>query len=97
LIEDHDFIVDFARYSEGILGERFLRKKYHFDDDTWNRLGESDELVSAIEAEKLKRIRSGATKRELAQKHVVRAPDVLAGILEDPNANPRHRFSQGAG
>ena len=38
----HDFIVDCARFAEGILTERAVKKKYRFDDDTWERLG-SDE------------------------------------------------------
>jgi hypothetical protein len=52
LLEDRSFLVDFARFSEGILDERFLRRKYKFDNATWVRLAEGDELVSAIELEK---------------------------------------------
>ena len=91
LIENHDFIADFARYAEGILDEKFLRRKYRFDDATWERLGENDALIEAIEAEKVRRIRSGATKRELAQKHIVRGPDILNTIMSDAGASPRHR------
>ena len=93
LLDDHDFVVDFCRFSEGLLDEKFLRKKYRcFNDDDWARLGESDELVSAIEAEKLRRIRDGSTKRELAQKHIVRGPDVLNSIMMDSGASPKHRI-----
>jgi hypothetical protein len=91
LLDDHDFVVDFCRFSEGILDEKFLRKKYRFDNDTWERLGESDELVSAIETEKVRRIRDGSAKREKSQLHVVHGPDVLNGIMLDANASPRHR------
>ena len=33
LIDDDEFILDFARLSEGIYDEKFLRTKYHFVDD----------------------------------------------------------------
>jgi hypothetical protein len=91
LIENHDFVVDMARYAESILDEKFLRKKYRFDDATWESLGSNDELVSKIENEKLRRIRDGSSKRELAQKHIVRGPAVLSTIMDDAGASPRHR------
>jgi len=91
LIDDDEFILDFARLSEGIYDEKFLRTKYHFvDDATWERLGQDDELVEKIMLLRASRVRSGATKRELAQKHMVRAPDVLNNIMNDPEANHRH-------
>src|SRR5262249_34610929 len=92
LIENHDFIADCARYADGLLSEQDVKKKYRFDDDTWARLGENDALVEAIEAEKLRRVRSGLAKRELAQKHVVKAPDVLNTIMLDSAASPKHRI-----
>jgi hypothetical protein len=87
-----ELIVDCARYSEGLLTEKEVKKKHRFDDATWDRLGQDDALVEAIEAEKLRRIRSGLAKRELAQKHVVKAPDVLNTIMLDPAASPKHRI-----
>jgi hypothetical protein len=92
LIEDSEFITDCARYAEGLLSETDVKKRHHFDDATWERLGENDALVEAIEAEKLRRVRSGLAKRELAQKHVVKAPDVLNTIMLDPAASPKHRI-----
>jgi hypothetical protein len=92
LIENHDFITDCARYAEGLLSEKDVKKRHHFDDATWERLGQDDALVEAIEAEKLRRVRSGLAKRELAQKHVVKAPDVLNTIMLDPAASPKHRI-----
>jgi hypothetical protein len=92
LINDHDFVVDFARFSEGILDEKFLRKKYRFTDEVWSSLGENDALAEAIEAEKLRRVRDGSAKRELAQKHIVRGPDVLNSIMMDAGASPKHRI-----
>jgi hypothetical protein len=92
LIEDHEFITDCARYAEGLLSEKDVKKKYRFDDDTWARLGENEALVEAIEAEKTRRIRNGSTKRERAQKLVAQAPGVLGDIMLDANASPKHRI-----
>jgi hypothetical protein len=82
---------DLCRYAENILSEEAVKKKYRFDDATWEKLGSNDALVEAIEAEKIRRIRNGSTKRERAQKLVVQAPDVLGGIMNDASASPRHR------
>ena len=92
LIENHEFIADLARYAEGLLSEQQVKKKYHFDDATWERLGEDDALVEAIEAEKTRRIRNGSTKRERAQQLVAQAPGVLGDIMLDASASPKHRI-----
>jgi len=92
LIEDGEFIADCCRFAEGITSEAAVRKKYHFSEEAWERLGVDDKLIEAVEAEKVRRIRSGAAKREKAQLHVVAAPDVLSGILMDPKANAKHRI-----
>ena len=92
ILENLDLIADCARYAEGLLSEKDVKKKHHFDDDTWARLGEDDALIEAIEAEKVRRIRDGSTKRERAQQLVVKAPDVLGGIMLDAGASPKHRI-----
>jgi hypothetical protein len=92
LLEDRDFIVDFCRFSEGILDEKFLRRKYRFDESVWESLGSDEVLIRAIEDEKIRRIRDGSSKREKAQQHVVKAPDVLSGIMLDDKASPKHRI-----
>jgi len=84
-------IADLARYSEGILSEADVKKKHHFDDTTWNDLGDNDTLIEEVEAEKLRRIRSGAAKREKAQHLVVKAPAILDSIMTDPAQSARHR------
>src|SRR5215472_6968938 len=91
LIENHELITDLARFSETLCTESAVRKKWRLSEETWELLGASDELVRAIEEEKTRRIRSGATKRELAQQHIIRGPNVLATIMDDPKANARHR------
>jgi hypothetical protein len=35
ILENHGFIVDCARFAEGLLSEKEVKKKYHFDDATW--------------------------------------------------------------
>src|SRR5262245_60652253 len=92
LIENHEFITDCARYAEGLLSEKEVKKKHHFDDDTWARLGEDETLIAVIEAEKLRRIRNGSTKRERAQQLVAQAPGVLGDIMLDASASPKHRI-----
>jgi hypothetical protein len=85
LIENDELIVDLCRFQEGILTERQVRKKHKLDNTTWERLGsdEGDALVEKVEAESIRRQRDGSTKRELAQKHIVRGPEILNSIAAD--------------
>jgi hypothetical protein len=92
LIHDHSFISDLARFSEDILDEAAVRKRWRLEESDWLALGENDELVRVVEEEKVRRIRSGTTKRERAQIEVVDAPPILGKILKDPAANERHRI-----
>jgi hypothetical protein len=92
LEDDHELIENLARYAEGLLSKEAVKKKRHFDAATWERLGENDALVEAIEAEKLRRIRNGQAKREKSQVLVTKAPDVLSGIMLDTSASPKHRI-----
>jgi len=93
LLEDQSFIEDLARFADGVLTEKQVRQKWHFFDEAeWVTLAQSNELVEKIELEKTRRIRSGATKRELAQLHVTKAPAVLDKILSDEHASPKHRI-----
>jgi hypothetical protein len=92
LIDDADFVLALARYADGLLTEAAIKKKYRFDDETWNRLGENEALIAKIEALKEQRIRSGATAREKAQSIFTRAPDVLAAVMDDPSQSARHRI-----
>jgi hypothetical protein len=92
LIENHEFITDCARYAEGLLSEQDVKKKHHFDDATWGRLGDDEALIQAIEAEKVRRIHNGSSARERAQQLFATAPSVLGDILHDDGASPRHRI-----
>ena len=92
LIKNHEFITDCARYAEGLLSEQDVKKKHHFDDDTWARLGDDEALIQAIEAEKVRRIRNGSTARERAQQLFATAPGVLGDILHGDAVSPRHKI-----
>src|SRR5262249_47713534 len=93
LVNDEEFVLAMVRFSEGLEGysEKEVRKRYHFDEATWEALGNDDALIERIEEVKIARLRSGATKRELAQAAIIRGPNVLATIMDDPKANARHR------
>jgi len=92
LSRDQSFIEDMARFTSGVLSEKQIRRKYHvFDEATWERLGSDEALIEAIELAEITRTRSGATKRELAQNHIVAAPSILNSIMADPNSNARHK------
>ena len=69
-----------------------MKARHHLSNEEWAALGESDRLVELVEAAKLRRIRTGATKRERAQIEIVDGPPILGKIMRDPNANERHRI-----
>ena len=91
-IEDDELIENLARFADGTLSEAAVKSRHHLSNEDWAALGESDKLVELVEACKLRRIRSGATKRERAQIEVVDAPPILGKIMRDPDANERHRI-----
>ena len=92
LEDDLEFISDLARYAEGLFSEQDVKKKHHLSADTWEHLGSNEVLIEKIEAEKVRRIRSGNAKRERAQQLVVQAPNVLGDIMLDTSASPKHRI-----
>jgi hypothetical protein len=86
-----ELVTDLARFSEELVSEKAIRKKYRLDERDWEALG-SDKIIEMVEDERTRRIRNGDTKRERAQQLVVAAPKVLGEIMNDPGANPRHRI-----
>ena len=92
LLNNSEFISDLARFSEQLIPERVIRKKYGFDEATWTKLGADEALVDAIELEKIRRTRSGATAREKAQNVFTKAPDILDKILTGDGVSPRHKI-----
>jgi hypothetical protein len=87
-----ELIEDLARFAEGILTEEAVKKKFRFDEETWDHLGSNDALVEKIEARKTHRIRTGLSAREKAQVLFATTPTVLGSILNDTGASPRHRI-----
>ena len=90
-----DFVCDLARFSEGVLTEKYIRKKFRLSDEAWEALGADDALVEQIENEKLRRCRNGQSAREKAQVHFVDAPDIYSKILKDEHTSPRARLEAG--
>jgi hypothetical protein len=89
--DDSEFVTDLARFAESIVSEADIKRKYRLADSAWEALGENDELIRAIEAERLRRVRDGSSKRERARQLVVKAPAILDSIMSDASASPRHR------
>src|SRR5262249_39274958 len=92
LANNFELVTDLTRFAEGLLEEKHVRKKYRFDEDTWTKLGHDEKFVEAVELERIRRVRDGSFKREKSQQHVTRAPDVLAGIMDDPKQPAKHRI-----
>ena len=86
------FIADCARNIEGLLSDLEIRTKYRLSDEGWAALAGNTHLLSAVRAERDRRITSGEGVREAAQRHLAKAPDVLGGILTDEQVSPRHRI-----
>ena len=91
-LNNFELITDLTRYAEGLLEEKHVRKKYRFDEATWTALGADEKFVEAVELERIRRVRDGSFKRERSQQHATRAPDVLAGIMDDPKQSAKHRI-----
>ena len=95
LITDDSFISDCCRFSEGILSEAAVKHRWRkvVSETDWATMGSNDELVEAIEREKIRRMRNGQTAREKAQLHAVKAPDILNRIMTaDESISPRHKI-----
>src|SRR5262249_8116648 len=90
LTTNTEFLADMARFAEGLVSEKDIRKKHRLAESEGTRLGNDDELVETIKREKERRVRNGLHAREKAQQVFVKVPDTLDGILTDKNANPRH-------
>src|SRR5262249_12125579 len=92
LINDSEFIQDLARFAEGLITEKAVRKKWHFDEATWSQLAEDEALVEKIEATKTARVRGGISARERAQELFATAPTTLGTILNNENMPARSRI-----
>jgi hypothetical protein len=84
-------VSDLARFSEGVLTEAQVKKKHHFDDSTWEALGDNEALLAEVDAD-CAELGMVAAKTEKARHLVIKAPDVVSGIMLDPTQNARHRI-----
>jgi hypothetical protein len=89
--DDSELVEDLARYAENVLSEKEVRKRHRLTEKDWIAMAEDDELVRKIDDRRIRRVRDGSCKRELAQLHVVRGPAVLANIMDDPSAHAKHK------
>ena len=69
-----DFVADCCRYLGGVLTEAAIKSKYHFDDGTWENLGDNDALIEAIEDEKTRRVRNGCKNANARSNSLCRRP-----------------------
>ena len=93
LRENLELVDDLTRFAEGgLLSESAIRKKWRLSEDVWEKLGADDELVRAIDKNRIQRIRNGAFKRERSQQLVTKAPDVLSNLLLNEKNSPKHRI-----
>jgi hypothetical protein len=92
--ENDELLADLARFSEGLYTEQFVRRKYRdlLNDDDWVHLATDDLLVEMVEAEKLKRVRNGAFKREKSQELIIKGPAILDDIMTDQKQSAKHRI-----
>jgi hypothetical protein len=93
LLKNDEFITDMCRFSESLLTEKFIRQKYgKLDEAAWEALGSEEALIERVETEKIRRTRNGSAKRERAQQHIIKGPDILEKIMSDEKQNSRHRI-----
>jgi hypothetical protein len=90
LIENYELIQDACRFAEGLITEKAVRKKWHFDETTWSKLGEDEAFIEKVDRERDRRTKTGACARERAQQVFEKCPPALEKILDDKSANPRH-------
>ena len=83
-LEDDELIEDFAQIRRGHVVRRAGEITPSPQQRRLAAMGENDKLVENVEACKLRRIRTGATKRERAQIEIVDAPPILGKIMRTP-------------
>ena len=86
----HQFVVDCTRAGEGLLSDKELQEKYELSPVDWRNITKDRALERAIRAERERRMLNGVAARKSAARHFVRAPTVLARIMDSETSNPRH-------
>ena len=94
ILDNQELISDLARFSEGVLTEEQVRRRWPLaTQEAWEQL-DDDLFVKRVEEEKIRRIRSGAYKREASQKLIAeKGVSALDKILsEEKGISPRHKI-----
>lgn len=86
------FVVDCARFTEGLLTEADIKTKWGIDDAQWKSLEQHAALLQAVRREREQRVTNGTAAIEAAQRQFARAPSVLGAILSNDEMPPRHRI-----
>jgi hypothetical protein len=90
LANNRELVADLSRFAEGVLTEQQVRRKWRaLDSAVWD--APDDALVDAVEAERVRRIRTGTSSREKAQLLHTKAPDILSEIMTG-DVSPRHKI-----
>src|SRR6478672_11839634 len=76
------FVVDATRAGEGLITDAELQEKYELSPTDWQSITKDRRLGRAIRDERDRRVRNGTAARESAARHFVKAPTILAGIME---------------
>src|SRR5262249_8188176 len=86
------FIADCSRNRERLMNDDRICEKYGIAPDVYASFAKNKQLKLKIDAEHERRIRNGDAARESAAKLFAEAPEVLGEILNDKQANARHRI-----
>ena len=84
------FVVDATRAGEGLITDAEIQEKYDLLPADWAAVTKDRGLGRAIRDERDRRVRNGTAARESAARHFVKAPTILAGIMESEASSPRH-------
>jgi hypothetical protein len=88
----HAFVVDATRAAEGLITDKELSEKYELTPADWHDITKNAALGRAVRAERERRVRDGTAVREAAQKHIVKGPGILDGIMNGADSHPKHRI-----
>jgi len=86
------FIADCSRNRERLMNDARICEEYGIAPDVYASFAKNKELRLKIDAEHERRVRNGDAARESAAKLFAEAPEVLGEILNDKQANARHRI-----
>ena len=86
----HRFVVDCTRAGEGLITDKELQEKYELSPADWQNITKDMALGRAVRAERERRMLDGTAARESAARHFVKAPTILAGIMESRGIQPSH-------